>query len=63
MGVRREGDEIVIRMPIARAFALRVALDGIPPNTTEAAGSRDLRKSLSTAIAKAVAQPAGGSNA
>lgn len=59
MGVRREGNEIVIRMPFERAFALRVALDGMPPNATEAAGSRDLRKSLSTAIAKAMAQQPG----
>lgn len=59
MGVRREGNEIVIRMPVERAFALRVALDGMPPNAAEAAGSRDLRKSLSTAIAKAMAQKQG----
>lgn len=55
MGVKREGSEIVIRMPISRAFDLRVALDGVPPNAVESAASRDLRKSLSTAIAKAMA--------
>jgi hypothetical protein len=51
--VYREGDELVIRMPIARAHELRVSLSPCPCRATKSTASADIRAALSQAIGRA----------
>jgi hypothetical protein len=52
--VTREGDDVVIRMPVSRAHSLRVALEPCPcPGVTRASEAVAIRVALAMAIGRA----------
>jgi hypothetical protein len=52
--VGRDGDEVVIRLPAARAHSLRVALEPCPcPGVTRASEAVAIRVALAMAIGRA----------
>jgi hypothetical protein len=51
--VTRDGDDVVIRLPVSRAHDLRVALAHCPCGATKATAGQALRDALSLAIGKA----------
>lgn len=51
--VTREGDTIVIRLPLPRAHDLRVALQPCPCKGAKATEGIEIRAALSSAIGKA----------
>lgn len=53
--VRLEGDEVVIRLPLARVHDLRVSLAECPCRAPKALGTMGIRQALEKALGRLVA--------
>ncbi|MBS8227123.1 hypothetical protein [Vannielia litorea] len=59
--IKRDGEHLVIRLPIVEAHSLRVALQPCPCKGAKSASTADIRIRMSKAIAKAIfAKPRDG---
>lgn len=52
--IRRDGQHLLIRLPIAEAHSLRVALQPCPCKGAKSTATADIRIRMSKAIAKAI---------
>lgn len=57
--IRREGEQIVIRLDAADAHSLQVALSPCPCRATKSNGTQEIRERLATGLARAVSQKTG----
>lgn len=61
-GVRREGDDILIRLTVDQAFTLRVALRPVRVGETTSTSTQSFRDRLDKALARALAANEGGAD-